>query len=83
LRLSIIRQDESQPDWDQPVRGCPVNLAIVEGRWIAEIQDSEACALTVADMRKLGPEARCNLARHLQTDDQRLGSDIRQMRRRT
>jgi hypothetical protein len=33
-------------------------------------------------MGELGPEARCNLARHLETDDTQQEMDLKQMQRR-
>jgi len=66
----------------KPIVGCPVKIAVRRGRWIAEVQDVEACKPTIADMKNLGPEARANLARHLETSDPQLGSDIGQMRKR-
>jgi hypothetical protein len=83
VRIRVLREGVSEPDPDAPVGGCPVRLRVKEGRWIAEIQDPEACSPTVADMKKLGPEARNNLARHLETDDQRQRDQIKEMRKRS
>jgi hypothetical protein len=82
MRISVMREEEPLPDSEAPVGGCPVNLTVRKDRWLAEIQDPVACASTVADMNKLGPEARANLARHLETDDPQLSGDIKQMRKR-
>ena len=62
--------------------GCPVRLKIRNGRWVAEIQDPVACEPTVAEMGKLGPEARVNLSRHLETGDPRMSDDLKRMRKR-
>jgi len=78
-----MREDEPQPGQEQPVGGCPVKLKIRNGRWIAEIQDPVACEPTVAEMGKLGPEARANLARHLESGDPQQSIDLKQMRKRT
>ena len=83
MRFSVLRERASDPDPDAPVGGCPVRLKVREGRWIAEIQDPEACSPTVADMKNLLPEARSNLARHLETDDQQQRDQIKEMRKRS
>jgi len=78
-----MREEAPGPDKGRPVGGCPVRLKVEKGRWIAEIQDPDACATTIDDMDKLGPEAKRNLARHLTTNDPQQDSELRQMRRRT
>jgi hypothetical protein len=78
-----MREEAARPEPGPRVWGCPVRLKVENGRWIAEIQDPDACAPTIDDMNKLGPEAKRNLARHLTTDDPQQDSELKQMRRRT
>lgn len=82
MRISVMREEAPGSDPDRPVGGCPVRLKVEKGRWLAEIQDPAACAPTIEKMVELGPEARRNLARHLETDDPQQDMDLKQMRRR-
>jgi hypothetical protein len=82
MRVSVRQEDKNETDPDSPVTGCPVRLRIMDGHWVAEIENPVACARTVAEMGELGPEARANLARHLETGDPQMRSDLKQMRKR-
>ncbi len=82
MRVSVFLEEKRKPDSDRPVGGCPVKLKIEDGRWIAEIQDPVKCAPTIERMEELGPEARANLSRHLETNDLTQKDQIKVMRRR-
>ncbi len=82
MRVNVFLEEKPKRDQGRPVGGCLVRVRVVEGRWMAEIQDSVACAPTIERMGELGPEARANLARHLEANDPQQKDQIRVLRKR-
>lgn len=83
MRIKIMREVEQILSQKTQMTSCPTALSIKRGRWLAEIVDPVACASTINKMPELGPEARANLARHLETTDEELRANIIRMRKRS
>ena len=83
MRIRVMEQTTQALGQKTRMIACPTALTIRQGRWIAEITDAQTCAPTMEKMSELGPEARANLARHLETADPELQEYITRMRKRS
>lgn len=66
----IVRANQSAVLATKQVEGgCPANMVLRNGRWLAEVPPGAGCERFLAEAKSLPPETRKNLARHLVSPD--------------
>lgn len=66
MRVLVLASGSAQaPETKTVLRGCPLNFVIRQGRWLAEVPPGGECSAFLEEAKKLPPETRKNIGRHL------------------